>query len=119
MLAIALVAVDSTVVATVVPSVVAELGGFARFPWLFSGYVLASAVTTPLYGRLADVIGRRPVLFAGIGIFVAGSMLCTAAWSMPVLIVARAVQGLGAGALLPVALTVVGDLYTVAERARM
>jgi multidrug resistance protein len=119
MLCIALVAVDSTVVATVVPSVVGQLGGFAQFPWLFSAYVLTQAVTTPLYGRFADQRGRRPVLLFGVTVFGLGSLICAGAWSMPVLIAGRAAQGLGAGAILPVALTVVGDLYSVAERSRV
>ena len=119
MAATALVALDSTVLATVVPTIVRELGGFSQFPWLFSIYLLTSAVTTPLYGRLADTFGRRPVLFWGIALFLAGSVLCAAAPSMPVLIAGRAVQGLGAGAIQPVSITVVGDLYSVAERARV
>lgn len=119
MLSMALVAVDATVVATVVPSVVGELGGFGQFPWLFSAYVLTQAATTPLYGRLADQRGRRPVLLFGIAVFLLGSLLCSGAWSMPALIAGRAVQGLGAGAIQPVALTVVGDLYSVQERAKV
>src|SRR3954463_14869994 len=119
MSATALVALDSTVLATAVPTIVRELGGFSQFPWLFSIYLLTSAVTTPLYGRLADTLGRRPVLFWGIAVFLAGSVLCAAAPSMLVLIAGRAVQGLGAGAIQPVSLTVVGDLYSVAERARV
>jgi EmrB/QacA subfamily drug resistance transporter len=119
MAATALVALDSTVLATAVPTIVRELGGFSQFPWLFSIYLLTSAVTTPLYGRLADTFGRRPVLFWGIAVFLAGSVLCAAAPSMPVLIAGRAVQGLGAGAIQPVSLTVLGDLYSVAERARV
>jgi EmrB/QacA subfamily drug resistance transporter len=119
MSATALVALDSTVLATAVPTIVKELGGFSQFPWLFSIYLLTSAVTTPLFGRLADTHGRRPVLLAGIGVFLAGSVLCAAAPSMVVLVAGRAVQGLGAGAVQPVSLTVVGDLYSVAERARV
>lgn len=97
MLCIALVAVDSTVVATVVPSVVGQLGGFAQFPWLFSAYVLTQAVTTPLYGRFADQRGRRPVLLLGVAVFVLGSLVCAGAWSMPVLIAGRAAQGWAPG----------------------
>src|SRR5947209_2446347 len=119
MSATALVALDSTVLATAVPTIVKELGGFSQFPWLFSIYLLTSAVTTPLFGRLADTRGRRPVLLAGIAVFLAGSVLCAAAPSMALLIVGRVVQGLGAGAVQPVSLTVVGDLYSVAERARV
>jgi EmrB/QacA subfamily drug resistance transporter len=119
MLCIALVALDSTIIATAVPSVVADLGGFAQFPWLFSIYLLTQAVTVPLYGKYADVIGRKPVMFFGIAVFLAGSLLCGIAWSMPALIVARAVQGIGAGAIQPVAMTMIGDLYSVEERARV
>ena len=101
MLTLSLVAIDGTVIATAVPSIVEQIGGFSQFPWLFSAYLLTQAVTTPLYGRYADVVGRRPVLLLGIGLFVLGSLLCGLAWSMPVLIAARAVQGLGAGAVQP------------------
>ena len=119
MLATSLVAMDSTIIATAVPSVVADLGGFSQFPWLFSIYLLTQAVTVPLYGKLADSIGRRPVMFLGIIVFVIGSLLCAAAWSMPALIVARAVQGIGAGAVLPMSITIVGDIYSVEERAKV
>ncbi|WP_285487282.1 MDR family MFS transporter [Amycolatopsis taiwanensis] len=119
MLSTGLVALDSTIIATAVPSIVRDLGGFSQFPWLFSIYLLTQAVTVPLYGRLADSLGRKPLLYFGIAVFLAGSVLCGAAWSMPVLIIARAVQGIGAGAIQPISLTVVGDLYTVEERARV
>jgi EmrB/QacA subfamily drug resistance transporter len=119
MLCVGLVALDSTIIATAVPSVVADLGGFAQFPWLFSIYLLTQAVTVPLYGKYADVVGRRPVMFVGIGIFLLGSVLCGIAWSMPTLIIARAVQGIGAGAIQPMSMTMIGDLYTVEERARV
>ncbi|MFF5231677.1 MDR family MFS transporter [Dactylosporangium sp. NPDC000521] len=119
MLTTGLVALDSTIIATAVPSVVRELGGFSQFPWLFSVYLLTAAVTTPLYGKLADVVGRRPVMFAGIAAFLVGSVLCGFAWSMLTLIVFRAVQGVGAGAIQPMSMTIIGDLYTVEERARV
>jgi len=119
MLATALVALDSTIIATAVPSIVKDLGGFSQFPWLFSIYLLAQAVSTPIYGRLADVLGRKPVMLAGIGVFLVGSVLCAIAWSMPVLIVCRALQGLGAGAVLPMSNTIAGDVYTLAERAKV
>lgn len=119
MMCTALIAVDGTVLAAAVPSIVTQLGGFSQFPWLFSIYLLTQAVTTPIYGRLADIFGRRPVLLLGIGLFLAGSVLCGAAWSMPVLIVARALQGLGAGAIQPTSITILGDIYSVAERARV
>ena len=77
-----LVAIDATVIATAVPSIVANLGGFAEFPWLFSVYLLAQAVTVPVYGKLADVFGRKPVMLFGIGLFLVGSVLCGVAWSL-------------------------------------
>lgn len=119
MTATSLVALDATVIATAVPSIVRDLGGFSQFPWLFSAYLLTQAVTVPLYGKYADLVGRRPVMLFGIGAFLAGSVLCGVAWSMPVLIAARALQGIGAGAVLPISITIVGDLYTVEERARV
>ncbi len=119
MLCMALVALDSTIVATAVPAIVRDLGGFAQFPWLFSIYLLTQAVTVPLYGRFADVIGRKPVLFFGVGVFLAGSALSGFAWNMPSLIAFRAVQGIGAGAVMPITATIAGDIYTVEERARI
>src|SRR3954453_18361690 len=119
MLSTALVALDATILATAVPSIVGDLGSFSQFPWLFSIYLLTQAVTTPLYGKLADIVGRRPLLFFGIAVFLAGSVLCGVAWSMPTQIIARAVQGIGAGAVLPMTITIVGDLYSVQERARV
>jgi EmrB/QacA subfamily drug resistance transporter len=119
MLSTAVVAIDATVIATAVPSIVGNLGGFAEFPWLFSVYLLAQAVTVPVYGKLADVFGRKPVMLFGIGLFLVGSILCGAAGSMGVLIAFRAVQGLGAGAVQPMSMTIVGDLYSLQERAKV
>ncbi|MFG1951709.1 MDR family MFS transporter [Micromonospora sp. NPDC048830] len=119
MLCTGLVAIDATIIATAVPSIVRDLGGFSQFPWLFSIYLLTQAVTVPLYGKFADSLGRKPVMFFGIAMFLLGSVLCGFAWSMPVLIVARAMQGVGAGAVQPISMTMVGDLYTVEERARV
>lgn len=119
MLSTALVALDSTIIATAVPSVVEDLGGFALFPWLFSVYLLAQAVSVPLYGKLADMAGRKPVILLGIALFLLGSVLCGIAWSLPALIAFRVVQGLGAGAVQPIALTIVGDMYSVEERSRV
>jgi EmrB/QacA subfamily drug resistance transporter len=119
MLATGLVAIDSTVIATAVPSVVASLGGFTQFPWLFSVYLLAQAVSVPIYGKLADLFGRKPIMLLGIGLFLLGSILCGFAWTMPALIAFRAVQGLGAGAVQPMSLTIAGDLYSVAERGKV
>lgn len=119
MLSTGLIAVDSTILATSVPSIVGDLGEFNRFPWLFSAYLLAQAVSVPIYSKLSDTIGRKPVILFGIGLFLVGSVLCGLAWNMTALIVFRAVQGLGAGAVQPTAVTIVGDIYTVAERARV
>lgn len=119
MLSTGLVAIDATVLATAVPSIVGELGGFNQFPWLFSAYLLGQAVTTPIYAKLSDVFGRKSILLVGIGVFLLGSVLCAAAWNMLALIIFRAIQGIGAGAVQPTALTIVGDVYTVAERARV
>ena len=80
------------------PSIVSDLGGFSQFPWLFSVYLLTQVVTVPLYGKLADSVGRKPLMLFGIAVFIVGSVLCGAAWSMVTLIVARALQGIGAGA---------------------
>jgi len=114
-----LVAIDSTILATAVPTIVGDLGGFAAVPWLFSVYLLTQAVTVPIYSKLADTVGRKPVVLVGVGLFLLGSVLSGAAWSMGALIAFRAVQGLGAGAVQPMAITIAGDIYTVAERARV
>jgi EmrB/QacA subfamily drug resistance transporter len=119
MLSLGLVAIDTTILATAVPQVVDSLGGFTQFPWLFSIYLLTTAVTVPIYGKLADLIGRKPIMLIGIGLFVGGSMLSGFAWSMTGLIVFRAIQGLGAGAVQPMAMTIVGDIYTLQERAKV
>ena len=113
-----LVAIDATVLATAIPTITKDLGDFALFPWLFSVYLLAQAVTVPIYAKLSDTFGRKPIILIGIGLFLLGSILCGFAWSMPALIAFRAVQGLGAGAVQPMSITIVGDIYTVAERAR-
>ena len=113
-----LVAIDSTILATAVPSIVKDIGGFTSFPWLFSIYLLAQAVSVPLYAKFSDMVGRKPIILFGIGLFLLGSILSGFAWSMPALIVFRAVQGLGAGAVQPMSITIAGDIYTVAERAK-
>ncbi len=113
-----LVAIDSTILATAVPSIVGDIGGFTAFPWLFSIYLLAQAVSVPVYAKLSDTLGRKPIILIGVGLFLLGSILCGFAWSMPVLIAFRAIQGLGAGAVQPMAITIAGDIYTVTERAK-
>ncbi|MTD16817.1 MFS transporter [Nakamurella sp. YIM 132087] len=119
MVAMSVVALDSTIIATAVPSVVASLGGLSQFPWLFSAYLLAQAISIPIYGKYADVIGRKPIVLTGIALFLIGSIGAGVAWDMTALIVFRAVQGLGAGAVQPMSMTIVGDLYTLRERAKV
>ena len=119
MLSTALVAIDSTIIATAVPSIVRDIGGFTQFPWLFSIYLLAQAVSVPIYGKLNDLFGRKPVILWGIGLFLLGSIMCGVAWAMWPLIAFRMVQGLGAGAIMPTTITIVGDLYNVQERAKV
>jgi EmrB/QacA subfamily drug resistance transporter len=118
MLTTGLVAIDSTILATAVSSIVDDLGSFSLFPWLFSIYLLAQAVSVPIYAKLSDMVGRKPIVLIGIGLFLLGSILCGFAWSMPALIVFRVIQGLGAGAVQPMSVTIAGDIYTVAERAK-
>jgi len=119
MLSTGLVALDATIIATAVLSITRSLGGFAQFPWLFSIYLLAQAVTVPIYGKLADIVGRKPVILFGITTFAVGSLLCGLATSMTALIVFRALQGIGAGAIQPMTMVIAGDLYTLAERAKV
>ncbi|MCU1470182.1 MAG: putative integral rane transport protein [Glaciihabitans sp.] len=119
MLSSGIVAIDGTIIATAVPTVVHEIGGAAAFPWLFSVYLLVQAVSVPVYAKLADTIGRKPIMLIGIGLFLIGSVLCGFAWSMPALIAFRVVQGFGAGAVQPMAITIAGDIYTLQERAKV
>ncbi|MGW2709125.1 MFS transporter [Streptomyces sp. NPDC004457] len=119
MLAMALAALDSTVVSTAVPQIVGDLGGFSVFSWLFSGYLLAVTVTLPVYGKLSDTFGRKPVLVVGAAVFLLGSLLCAAAWNMGALIAFRIVQGLGGGALQGTVQTLAADLYPLAERPKI
>lgn len=112
-------AIEGTIVATAMPTIVAALGGFELLSWVFTAYLLTQAVTIPIYGRLSDLYGRKPILLLGIGLFLVGSVLCGLAWSMPSLVVFRVVQGIGAGAVMPVGRTLIGDVYHGPERARM
>ncbi len=114
-----LAAMEMTVVSTAMPTVVGELGGLHLYAWAFAGYMLTATVTVPIYGKLADLKGRKPVMLFGLALFLLGSSACGLAGSMGQLVAARAVQGLGAGAIQPIALTIVGDLFDVRERGRM
>ena len=114
-----MIAIEGTIVATAMPTIVGALGGFDLFSWVFTAYLLTQAVTIPVYGRLADLYGRKRILFVGLAVFLTASLLCGLAWGMIPLIVFRAAQGVGAGALMPVAMTIVADLYSPVERARI
>jgi MFS family permease len=119
MLALFMSAVEVTIVATALPQIVGRLGGFALYTWVFSGFLLTQTATILVFGKLADLYGRRPVLIGGVVVFLLGSALCGLAWSMPALIAFRLLQGLGAGSMQPVAVTIVGDLYDAHERPRV
>ena len=119
MLAIFMASVEATIVATAMPTIVADLGGLRYFSWVFGAYLLTQAVTIPIYGRLADYFGRKALLIIAIVIFLAGSILSGFAHDMLALILFRAIQGIGAGGVQPVALTIVGDMYFGLERARV
>jgi len=112
-------AIEATIVATAMPTIVADLGGFRLFSWVFAIYLLAQAISAPIYGRLADVHGRKRVFCGGAALFLAGSTLCGFSPGMLALIGFRCLQGLGAGAILPIATTIIADIYSPAERARM
>jgi EmrB/QacA subfamily drug resistance transporter len=119
MLAMALIAMDTTIVATAVPQVVGDLGGFSLVGWVFSIYLLAQTVTIPVYGKLADLYGRKPVLVIGITVFLIGSAASAASWDMLSLIAFRGLQGVGAGSIGATVNTIAGDLYDIRERGKV
>src|SRR5690606_38857088 len=119
MVTMMLAAMDNTIVSTAIPQIVGDLGGFSLFSWVFSIYLLVQTITIPLYGKLADMYGRKPILVFGIGTFLAGSALCAMAWNMYTLILFRGIQALGAGAIMATVSTLAGDLYSVQERAKI
>jgi EmrB/QacA subfamily drug resistance transporter len=114
-----MIAIEATIVSTAMPQIAGQLGDLHLYSWVFASFLLAQTATTVVFGKLADLYGRRSVLLVGIGIFVAGSVLCGLAWSMPSLIAFRLIQGVGAGAIQPVSVTVIGDLYPAHERGRV
>jgi len=114
-----LASIEATVVGTAMPSIVDQLGGFALYPWVFSAYLVAQTLSIPLYGRISDLYGRRVAYVGGICIFLAGSVLCGMSPSMEALVAARALQGLGAGSVLPLTMTIFGDLYDVTLRTKL
>ncbi|HKD12822.1 MAG TPA: MFS transporter, partial [Thermoanaerobaculia bacterium] len=111
----ALASFESTIVSTAMPTIIGDVGGLPLYAWVFSIYLLTSTVAMPIYGRLADIYGRRRILLTGISVFLAGACLCAFAHSMPQLIVARAIQGLGAAGLIPISMTVAADIYSLEE----
>ncbi|MBU9672223.1 MFS transporter [Planococcus sp. CP5-4] len=119
MLAMFVAAVEATIVSTAMPSIAADLGGFSKYSWVFSAYLLMSTVTVLLYGKLADLVGRKAIFAFGMLLFLIGSGLCGLADSMEQLIAFRFIQGAGAGAIMPIASTIVGDIYSPEERAKI
>jgi EmrB/QacA subfamily drug resistance transporter len=118
MIGIFLAALDQTVVGTALPRIITDLGGNDLYTWAFTAYLLTSTISGPLYGKLSDLFGRRPIFLFGIGVFMVGSLLAGLSQEMWQLIGARGLQGLGAGALFPIALAVIGDLFAPSERGR-
>jgi EmrB/QacA subfamily drug resistance transporter len=114
-----LAALEATVVGTAMPTVIAALGGLNHYSWVFSAYLITATVTVPVWGKLSDLYGRRLLYQIGIAIFLLGSALSGMSTSMTQLVIFRALQGLGAGALVPLGMTIIGDIYTVTERAKM
>jgi EmrB/QacA subfamily drug resistance transporter len=119
MVSILMVALDTTIVTTAMPHIVSQLNGLKLISWVFAIYLLTTSITTPIYGKLADLFGRKHIFVLGVALFVAGSIVLGLAQTMPQLICFRALQGLGAGAVTPLTFTIIGDLYTGEERARM
>lgn len=119
MLSMFMGAIEGTIVSTAMPSIVADLNGFSLFSWVFSSFLLIQTITIPIYGKLADLFGRKPVFVFGIGVFLIGSLLCGFAPSMEWLIAFRFIQGIGSGAIMPIATTIVGDIYTGEERGKI
>ena len=118
LLGMSLGALEATVVSTAMPTVISTLGGLAHYSWVFSAYLLTSTACVPIWGRLSDLYGRRRIYLIGVAIFLLGSLLAGISGSMIQLILSRAVQGLGAGCIIPLSMTIVGELYTLAERPR-
>jgi EmrB/QacA subfamily drug resistance transporter len=119
MCSIFLASMEGTVVATAMPTIVGQLGGLASYSWVFAGYMLAATTPVPLFGKLSDLVGRRPVFAVAMTLFLVGSLLCAQATSMPALVAFRVVQGLGAGGILTLAFIIIGALLDLEQRARM
>lgn len=119
MLSLFLASMESTVVATAMPTIVGQLGGLEHYSWVFSAFMLASTTTVPLYGKLSDLYGRRNIYLAAMALFLVGSILCGQAQNMTQLIFARSVQGIGAGGIAPLAFILIGEMFTLEQRAKM
>lgn len=119
MIATFLSAIEVTIVSTAMPTIVKKLGGLELISWVYAVYLLTSAVTTPIFGKTADLFGRKKVFLFGAALFLLGSMLCGLSQSMEQLIFFRAVQGIGAGAVVPITFTIIGDIFTFEERAKV
>lgn len=119
MITMILAAMDNAIVSTAIPEIVGDLGGFSKFSWLYSIYLLVQTITIPLYGKLADLYGRKPIIIFGVIFFLLGSITCGMAWDMNSLIIFRGVQAIGAGAILATVNTIAGDIYSVEERAKI
>lgn len=117
LLATALAAIEGTIVSTAIPSITSDLSGVELISWIYSAYLLTSAISAIIFGKLADLFGRKKMVIAGVSIFLIGSLLCGMATSMELLIIFRAIQGIGAGSILPITLTIVGELFDT-EKAR-
>ncbi|OPA76273.1 MFS transporter [Paenibacillus selenitireducens] len=118
LLGLFLSSLDQTIVSTAMPTVSKELGGFSFYSWIFTVYMLASTATMPIYGKLADILGRKKVILSGLSLFLIGSTLCGLAGSMSELIIFRGIQGLGAGALMPISMTIIADIYPIDKRGK-
>jgi MFS family permease len=119
MLSLFLASMESTVVATATPTIVGELGGLQHFSWVFAAFMLASTTTVPLYGKLSDLYGRRNLYVIAMALFLIGSVMCGNATSMTQLILARGLQGIGAGGIMPLAFILIGEMFTLQQRTKM
>jgi EmrB/QacA subfamily drug resistance transporter len=114
-----MIAVEATIVSTAMPQIVARLGGLDLYSWVFAAFLLTQTAMTVVFGKLSDLVGRKKVMLGGIAVFLVGSLLCGFAWSMPSMIAFRLIQGVGAGGVQPMAMTIVGDLYPPRERGKV
>ena len=119
MLSLFLASMEATVVATAMPTIVGQLGGLEHYSWVFSAFMLTSTTTVPLYGKLSDLYGRRKIYVIAMALFLAGSVMCGWANSMTQLIFARALQGIGAGGIMPLAFILIGEMFNLEQRAKM